>query len=523
MSVPNFLQYFKSPDLFGAFEQGMEGARSAENAKTQRMFADNQMRRQSAQEYREQQEFERRAAETERQHGIEQAQAVEHAGNLARMGRTGEAQALAHAYGIDMHPLMAAAAPIASEAPTQIDTSAQPLPSGENDVDAVSGGAPVSPTDDADLEGLMRDASEPNGSPDEGTSRAIDTAIESSRQEDPSAHPPMPLLYEAAIGPNKYQISAAPASTGFEPKYQKTFENFVALGISPEKAAPLVLAQKEKDDNAKAIADRTAAAITQRGDIQAARDEQYRMTDQERQRQFEIAEAGKNARAAAQNRSRERTAGAGGGDVASAIADHLTAHPGDVTGASKIAEAAGIHGQKAASLVGGIATDLGKKPPNAGGVDPSRIVRDLNGDPLGLAPSGRGGAAALQSDLRTNAEALRKLIKIRESGQTLAIGPEFHDAVLALAAITTAGKTDKTTEHEEGAITNWTKHMISRDGLDNKINQISARMQEIRSQLAPLPEGYTEERRRPGGTAPQGRALSPSELSGGTFLPDGAP
>jgi hypothetical protein len=242
----------------------------------------------------------------------------------------------------------------------------------------------------------------------------------------------------------------------------------------------------------------------------------YELDAGQKQKNFETAQENANARAAAGNRSRERTAGAGGGDVSSEIASYLVAHPGDVEGAAKIAEGHNIHGQKAAALVGGIATDLGKKPPSAGGIDKSKIVRDLDGSPLGIAPSGRGGAAALQTDLRTNQEALDKIIKVRKSGQTLAVGPEYHDAILALGAVTAGGKTDTNVHHEEGAITNWTGKMLSGDGLDNKIDQLKTRIQEIHRQLTPLPDGYTEER---GGAAAKGKKLSADELAGGSFLP----
>ena len=55
------------------------------------------------------------------------------------------------------------------------------------------------------------------------------------------------------------------------------------------------------------------------------------------------------------------------------------------------------------------ANQAAKEAKNNGGVDPTKIVRDLNGKPLGLAPSGKGGAAAVQSDMRTNMTALTQL------------------------------------------------------------------------------------------------------------------
>jgi hypothetical protein len=136
----------------------------------------------------------------------------------------------------------------------------------------------------------------------------------------------------------------------------------------------------------------------------------------------------------------------------------------------------------------GIGGKGGKGP---GGVDATKIVRDVDGTPLGIAPSGKGGAAALQSDLRTNMTALKQLRELRHDPGFLSGGPKFHDAVLALAATTTAGKTDTTTAHEKGSITNLIG-MPDPKAIDRKIDQLQERVNGIHQQLAPLPEGYSE-------------------------------
>lgn len=117
MSIPNILQYIHGPDLVSPVEAALRLHESRLNEETQRMFAQNQMQRQSAQEFREERDHAEKMKELERQHGIEQATALQTANQMLRTpGGAGPAMALAGAYGIDLHPLLATTA--AAHAPT---------------------------------------------------------------------------------------------------------------------------------------------------------------------------------------------------------------------------------------------------------------------------------------------------------------------------------------------------------------------------------------------------------------------
>ena len=278
---------FQAPDLVTPLQAAFALHDKRQNAETQRMFAENQMRRQSAQDAREQREFEQRTAETERQHKIQQAQALEHVGRMMPTN-PGAAQALANAYGIDVHPLMGATMAAHAPEPTTIDTEKQPLPSGDA-VDTISGGeaAPQGQTPDADLEAMMRESS---AAPNPASSDAVDRELAGSREESPA----MPLLYEAVMNGQHYPLNNKPQSMGMGDKYDQTFNHLIALGLPEDKAGMAVLAQKEKDDAAQATADRMQAGIAARGAEQEKQKSQFNLTAEQR-----MAEAEKNRTSAA--------------------------------------------------------------------------------------------------------------------------------------------------------------------------------------------------------------------------------
>lgn len=522
------------------------------------MFAQSQMARQSAQDFRDERDHREKVEATERQRKIDQATALGTIQTMMRQpGGTGPAQALGSAYGIDVNPLtattaaangpppgdavdqllaspagVAAAAPAVGPGPAEGPTPPpgvasggmapvlagsqegrpEPLPGRPIEGPVELGGDPLGNGPPQPVEGPMPAPPVPRATP--ADLEALMSRAAPPPAAKPPEAPPMPLLYEAVMGGKHYPISTEQPKTGLSPKFDAVFQADLAMGAPPQAAYGKAYAAQQAEEKEAAHEKSMLDLLGARGDQRDVHDASFRLTAEQQQARDAMRDETSRRNADVGARSRAAAAGVGGGDVSSEIANHLTAHPGDVEGASKIAEAHGVHGQKAASLVGGIATDLGKKPPTAGGIDKTKIVRDLDGTPRGIAPSGRGGAAALQTDLRTNEEALDKIIKVRKSGQTLAIGPEYHDAILALGAVTAGGKTDTNVHHEEGAITNWTGKMLSNEGLDNKIDQLKTRLREMRAQLAPLPDGYTEER-----GAPVGKKLSASDLAGGSFLP----
>lgn len=307
---------FQAPDFAGPIGVAMAMHERRQNAETQRMFAENQMRRQSAQDLRQQHEDAERDAERTRQHGIEQAQAL---GTIGQTLRTnpGAAMALGNAYGIDVHPLLGTTQ-AALTGPTQIDTSKQSLPSndGSNELDPAGMGAPpeqqTEGPSDADLEGLMRRAT---AAPSPTSTNAVDRELAGSREESPQA---TPLLYEAVIGPHKYQLNAKPVSAFGDQKYDAQVQRFVDNGMDLASAQKLVLAQKEKDDNAQAIADRMRSSIDQRGDQQLRMRGEFNMTAAERMSENE--KNRQNAQAVA--RIRAASAGAATPEERAAL-EHL--------------------------------------------------------------------------------------------------------------------------------------------------------------------------------------------------------
>lgn len=190
-------------------------------------------------------------------------------------------------------------------------------------------------------------------------------------------------------------------------------------------------------------------------------------------------------------RGRTHVPGSGGGGGGSKAIDAMNAAAkagGSVGDIEAAGVAAGMSRKEALAQAKAMTAGHGKGG-GAGGVDESKIVHDMDGSPLGLAPSGRGGAAAIQSDIRTMSQALDQLQKLRNNPGLTTRSPEFHDAVLALAAVTTAGKTDTTTHHEEGTLTDFFG-MPKVEAIEAKYEQLKKRLTAEKKQLTPLPEGY---------------------------------
>lgn len=294
---------FQAPDLVGPLATAMALHEKRQNAETQRMFAENQMRRQSAQDLREQKKFDQEQEELKRTHGIQQAQAFQQISHM----QPGDPNAavMGGAYGIDVHPLLGATQ-AAMPGPTQIDTSKQSLPSNSDSNDLAPDGMGAPPeqqsgASDADLEALMRQAST-TSSPT--PSSGVDRELAGSRETAPN-EPATPLLYEAVMNGQHYKLDRKPMSVFGDPKYDAQVDRFVSSGMDMQTAQKLVLAQKEKDDNAQAIADRMRSSIDQRGDLQRGLRADFSMTAEQR-----MAENEKN-RQNAQAVARIRAASAG--------------------------------------------------------------------------------------------------------------------------------------------------------------------------------------------------------------------
>lgn len=125
-----------------------------------------------------------------------------------------------------------------------------------------------------------------------------------------------------------------------------------------------------------------------------------------------------------------------------------------------------------------------------GGVDMSKMVRNVDGTAAGLAQGGRA-APAITTQLRNFHDAKEKLKRLRATDWASPRDPRFHDAVLAVATTTTAGATDTNVAHEKGTLTN-VLGLPDNDAIDRKIEEVETRENEIRNQLNPLPDNYTD-------------------------------
>jgi len=305
----NFLQYFKTPDLVTPFSVGMEMAERNRNAKTQRMFAENQAKRQSAQDLREQQEFKDKQDEEKRKNDIEQAHALQTIGML-HPTNPGAADALANAYGIHLNPLTAAvpAAPAPSfdqqldqalgqgGAPPRTDIGPAGYPKSQEPISEGPQESPEleermqAPKPNADLESLM------------GNAHSIAPAAEASREE---ALKPTNPLFEAVIGGHHYPLPSQAPGTGLGDKYDKIYQSLIQSGaMSPTDALKHVSGLFSDDNKAGNIASRTADEIKLREAQKEEYGNKFALTAKQRQGNIETAEHGRNARNAENNKTR---------------------------------------------------------------------------------------------------------------------------------------------------------------------------------------------------------------------------
>lgn len=359
-------------DLVSPVEAALHLREARENETTQRMYAQNQMARQSAADFRDERDHREKLAKEEEDRKIAQAGALKRAQQMMRSpGGLGPAQALMEAYGGHLNPLTAAVAP-----PPQGDAVDQLLASPEGAAAAmpaagpgpVEGPAPapgvqsggMAPVTAADrlgpggypLEGPQQLQHAPEGdfllptamhvSP--GMQGAMDRqgfvprgaeplqppagpgapaaagdleSLMSRAAPQPTAKPeapPMPLLYEAVMNGQHYPLGGPGASTlGLGKQYDDRLATYEAAGIDPQKARMQVIKEADDDVKAQHIADRTAASIDTRNTNQTARDAAYRLTGDQ-----QMGEHGKNralsaSNNAASNRARIEAAGIGAG------------------------------------------------------------------------------------------------------------------------------------------------------------------------------------------------------------------
>lgn len=268
---------WQPPDLFGAVLGAIKAKGEMENAKTQKLFAENTMRRQSAEDYRNERDFKERQAEHDKKDKIDAARALIEIGNMSPERQAGPGAALGAAYGIDVHPLMATV-PGAHEAPPAapvdpvdaalaeaIPPHGPAAPDMSNELPAEARGEPpreaavfglqneAPNAHDAELESMMTAAT---AKPDV-TSGGMAPVTAGDVQ-----HTPQNPLYEAVMGGRHYALPGGPQSPGLGPKYDAIFKSYMSQpGVDAPTAFKAVLGAKEKDDAQSATEHRLMAAV----------------------------------------------------------------------------------------------------------------------------------------------------------------------------------------------------------------------------------------------------------------------
>ena len=228
--------------------------------------------------------------------------------------------------------------------------------------------------------------------------------------------------------------------------------------------------------------------------------------------------------------NRKKGAGTGGAGRADALSQFIDA-AGQLKPGERIPGSVGVLGLKAgikpAALAatvdkyrnsGAAATTAENKAEGkgkAGGVPAAKDIVFYQGQPVGPAPGGRGGAAAIEKGLVAyddgleSLEALKKYAVDNPVLGRLAKGDAYNRAVLAIAATTTANPSDSTTKHEADTL----KGLLTIDpaAIQTSINHIKSRRE---AQLQSLRARATYA--GAGGSPAPATASGPAEGSTGT-------
>jgi len=282
---------------------------------------------------------------------------------------------------------------------------------------------------------------------------------------------------------------------------------------------------KSTDDNFKKNVDAFAAKLQQdsaqkllearaavRNGIIKEQDDAAKRKEQEARTNLYNAQAAKA-------RGHAGGGGAGGGEAYDAFREAVLAGAPNV---GELAARAGIKPSQIADQVEKIRTESDKeaaaKNKGAGksGLDETRVVRLVDGTEAGMAPTARA-VPQIQKELKTLPRAIEQLKQLREASFVSPRDPRFHNAVLAVAATTSAGSTDANVTHEKGTLTN-ALGLPDNDAIDRKIAELENQLQASKDQLEPLPEGYTPHKRLAPGAA-TGAPGSSGASAGGPKTP----
>ena len=247
----------------------------------------------------------------------------------------------------------------------------------------------------------------------------------------------------------------------------------------------------------------------------SAYDDQQKVFDEIARHKLEDAQA-QAALARAQKLSRHGSgAGGGTGDKLAAFEAAAQAIPPGATVPKEVYDLAYKAGFKTKDVQAQVdrARESGKKSlpgKAAGGLAPGELPKDTvvyGGKPIGLAPSGRGGAAGFEKSLIAyddgleSLEALKKHIETNPVLGRLPRGDAYNRAVLAIAATTTANASDSTTKHEADTLKGLT--VLSPQAIQTSIDHIRQRRQALLGTVRPLPKGAGGEESAPSPQAKQ--------------------
>jgi len=216
-------------------------------------------------------------------------------------------------------------------------------------------------------------------------------------------------------------------------------------------------------------------------------------------------------------RGRTHVPGTGGGGGGSKALDAMNAAAkagGTVGDMEEAGVKAGMSRKEALAQARAMAAGHGGRGGGAGGGDQALVIRDVDGNPIGLAPSSRN-VATMEKNFINYDQAIKSLQAIRASGDFIPRGARFDNAVLAIASTTTAGATDANVNHEKGTMLN-ALGTIDPEALDRKIEDLRTRQAQFKKTLRPLPTGFKVDQ----GDA--GSAPKPTQKIGGaTYEFDG--
>lgn len=200
-----------------------------------------------------------------------------------------------------------------------------------------------------------------------------------------------------------------------------------------------------------------------------------------------------NAANASAEQSRGMAKALGSGSAYDAFRAAVVA--GDTKHVGALATAAGIHPAQIEDEVKKINAN------QAGGDDDPLAIRDSSGTVVGRVSSPRM-VKPVQDRIVQYDNALDALRQLKASGDHIAMGPAYDKAVLAVAAVTQANASDKTTTHEAGTLKRY--GLINQAAVDSVIKDLETRQSAFGRQLRPVKGAAKGESQPAGGGVPAG-------------------